>query len=76
MPQAPTSAGASYSTCDTVDASLPCLLTRGVHGLHSLGVQEGVQTCGFTRESRWAWNSMVAPFQFLPATMCEVPGHR
>ena len=39
-----------------------------MQGLHSRGVQEGVQTCGFVRGSRCARNPVVAPVQFRPAT--------
>lgn len=40
--------------------------------MHSHGVQEGVQTWGFVRRSRWARNAVVAPCQFLPATKLNV----
>lgn len=51
------------------------MLTAGVQGVHPRGVQEGVQTCGFVRGSRWAGNPVVAPVQFRPATKVKVQLH-
>ena len=45
--------------------------TRGVQGLHSPGVHEGVQKCGFLGGSRWARKSVVAACQFRPATIVK-----
>jgi hypothetical protein len=49
-------------------------LCAGGARLHTQGVQERVQHCGFVRGSRGACNPMVAPCQILPATNEEWSG--